>query len=108
MYIYTGICKSSFWLGTLTVQVSPHKRFYPLFLQQLRWLFNSLDSLFVYFLYPDFLNEDIGPFGHVMYTGYWFMRKPQEFQREWSNVMRCMGGFIDFWTMEYIDIFRYG
>ncbi|CAI2175852.1 6152_t:CDS:2 [Funneliformis geosporum] len=25
---------------------------------------------------------------------YWFMRKPQEFQREWSNVMRCMGGFI--------------
>ncbi|UZO24721.1 uncharacterized protein OCT59_017015 [Rhizophagus irregularis] len=50
------------------------------------WLFNSLDSLFVYFLYPDFLNEDI--------AGYWFMRKPQEFQREWSNVMRCMGGFI--------------
>ncbi|GBB95216.1 hypothetical protein RclHR1_00250014 [Rhizophagus clarus] len=25
---------------------------------------------------------------------YWLMRKPQEFQREWSNVMRCMGGFI--------------
>ncbi|CAG8675024.1 16035_t:CDS:2, partial [Racocetra persica] len=25
---------------------------------------------------------------------YWFMRKPQEFQKEWSNVMRCMGGFI--------------
>ncbi|CAG8554893.1 1467_t:CDS:2 [Funneliformis caledonium] len=25
---------------------------------------------------------------------YWFMRKPQDFQREWSNVMRCMGGFI--------------
>ncbi|KAF0436855.1 insulin-induced protein [Gigaspora rosea] len=25
---------------------------------------------------------------------YWFMRKPQEFQKEWSNAMRCMGGFI--------------
>ncbi|CAB4485849.1 unnamed protein product [Rhizophagus irregularis] len=28
------------------------------------------------------------------FADYWFMRKPQEFQREWSNVMRCMGGFI--------------
>ncbi|CAG8648151.1 8553_t:CDS:2, partial [Ambispora leptoticha] len=25
---------------------------------------------------------------------YWFQKKPQEFQREWSNVMRCLGGFI--------------
>ncbi|CAG8650544.1 10907_t:CDS:2, partial [Ambispora gerdemannii] len=25
---------------------------------------------------------------------YWFLKKPQEFQREWSNVMRCLGGFI--------------
>ncbi|CAJ0636753.1 479_t:CDS:2 [Entrophospora sp. SA101] len=25
---------------------------------------------------------------------YLFMYKPNEFQREWSNVMRCIGGFI--------------
>ncbi|CAG8553933.1 831_t:CDS:2 [Diversispora eburnea] len=25
---------------------------------------------------------------------YWLKRKPQEFQREWSNVVRCLGGFI--------------